>query len=1027
MDWNMWAWRKRGSEESAWRGVARATLLNAVREELMHETIHAIASTGLVDRIGMWLEQDLPGSSNGNAAEVLRGLIWERNEDRTPSEWERLALQSPVPHDLLTSGSSVEQELDSAATIPVFGPLIGLHRVLWTPVQGRNRLRGVLLTGSQKRNAQLPRELAESLAAELALALELEDAQRFGRHRQADLHFTRETLGAIAGGHSIDAVLSEIAANCAALFEGPEENSGFAMIGYSSAPLADSSNPADVDFAWKSGDAAWTSAAAREPLLGLWQTALQTEQVAGIEPPVVSAGGLARLVAIPLRDAEEKLGVLLAGIPRHASSLHTLARLELRAALAGAALERRKVNAERLRQAAQRQTLLQNSAEATILLDARGMIAGVNLTARILLEETPEPRGPWQKEGSPPNGGSDTAWYIGGRLRQIFCAREHSRIEEWLRHALAPDQAATSEPPARVEAELLTGARVRLHTPLPLGDDLVAIVLDPAVSHDAALKHSRSEAELQHLLEWVEEGVLLFDTSQTIRAMNTRFAQILGLSAQEASSCSTLEDLIEQLAARAPEPQAFAVRWRELARAAEGASREEVPLARPVPRVLERSLRPVFDSTGRRLGRVEIYRDLTAQRVFQAKLLQTEKLAALGQMITGVAHELSSPLTSILGYSQRLLVRNDLAGRTAEARQIYQEAERASAILRQLLLTARETQPERKRVALNQVVRKAMELQRFGSAAEKINIELDLEEALPFVLGDGGQLQQVLMNLIGNARQAISGENRPGTIRLRTSRSGSNRVHLQVSDDGPGIPAVILARIFDPFFTTKAAGEGTGLGLSIVLSVVREHGGQVHVTNLPRGGVTFTVELPAAAEVANGSGPQRSSGEETARPALPSAISQRRRPHLARPLAARAGHRGGRVLVIEDEPTVARLIADVLEDEGLRVDVLLDGRDALARASREPYNLVICDMKMPGIDGQHFYRSLLEAHSPLQDRFLFVTGDILAPQTQEFLQRNHIPYVAKPFRVEELLEKTSSLLDRQVTRAGRAAAGKKGL
>jgi signal transduction histidine kinase/ActR/RegA family two-component response regulator len=1025
----MWAWRKKTSEQRAWRGVARATLLGGAREALLHETIHALAITGLVDRIGVWLEEDLPVSADASAAEVLRGLIWEKDEDHTPSEWERLALQSPVPRDLLISGSSVEQELDSAAAVPVFGPLIGLHRVLWTPVQGRNRLRGVLLTGSQKKHARLPRELAESLAAELVLALELEDEQCLAQHRQTDLRLSRKILAALVDGHSTDIVLSRIAASCTELFGGPDASGGFAVIAQLFATLTALQGgvlkPADLDFGWDSGDAAWTHAVEREPLLGLWQKALQTGQVVGIEAPHPTASGLARLVAIPLGEAEQKSGVLVAGVPRSASSLHTLERLELRASLAAAALERRKVNAERIRRASRRSTLLENSAEATVLLDGRGVIAAVNLPARILLEETCPPHDSSQKEASQTDV-NDSAWYIGGHLQQLFRAREHSRLEEWLGRVLALDRVVASESPSRFEAELLTGVRVRLHAPLPLGDDLVAVVLDPVASQAAASEQTRSEAELHHLLEWVEEGVLLFDASQLIRGMNTRFAQIVGLTTEEASSCSTLEDLIEQLAARASEPQAFASRWRELARGAEGANREELSLARPVPRVLERSLRPVLDAAGHRLGRLEIYRDLTAQRVFQAKLRQTEKLAALGQMITGVAHELSSPLTSILGYSQRLLVRNDLAGRTVEARQIYQEAERASAILRQLLLTAREAQPERKRVALNQVVQKAMELQRFDSAAEKTRIALDLDPSLPFVVGDAGQLQQVLMNLIGNARQAISAEGRPGTIHLRTSRSGSARVQLQVTDDGPGIPPAILARIFDPFFTTKPAGEGTGLGLSIVLSVVREHGGQVHVSSLPGTGATFTVELPVAAEVPAGSDPQPSSDKERARPPLRPAIGQGGRPHPAHPPAIRASHRGSRVLVIEDEPTVARLIADVLEDEGMRVDVLLDGRDALARASREPYDLVICDMKMPGVDGQQFYRSLVEVHSPLQNHFLFVTGDVLASQTQEFLQRNRIPHVAKPFRVEELMEKTNNLLDGQLARAGRAAAGQDG-
>ena len=141
-----------------------------------------------------------------------------------------------------------------------------------------------------------------------------------------------------------------------------------------------------------------------------------------------------------------------------------------------------------------------------------------------------------------------------------------------------------------------------------------------------------------------------------------------------------------------------------------------------------------------------------------------------------------------------------------------------------------------------------MDLQRFGSASEKIRIELDLDPTPPFVTGDSGQLQQVLMNLIGNASQAIVQAGRAGTIRLRTARNGDRRMVLQVIDDGPGIPQAILARIFDPFFTTKPPGVGTGLGLAIVLSVVREHGGQVSVSSPPAGGSAFTVELPVEAE-----------------------------------------------------------------------------------------------------------------------------------------------------------------------------------
>jgi len=399
------------------------------------------------------------------------------------------------------------------------------------------------------------------------------------------------------------------------------------------------------------------------------------------------------------------------------------------------------------------------------------------------------------------------------------------------------------------------------------------------------------------------------------------------------------------------------------------------------------------------MGRIELYRDLTAQRVFQAQLLQTEKLAALGQMVTGVAHELSNPLTSILGYAQRLLLRNDAGRNFEELRKIFSEAERAGAILRRMLLASRETSPERRPVSLNQLVQRTIELQRFSLAAERIHLEVSLDAGLPNVLGDAGQLQQVLINLIGNSRQAIESQSNGGTIRVRTHRTEDNRVRLEISDSGPGISESIMARIFDPFFTTKPAGVGTGLGLAIVLSLVREHGGQVHVAS-PRGsGAVFTVELPVAERrAARGT-------EAMMTKILPTLVpNEARTVLLARDAAVQ------RVLVVEDEPTVAQLIADVLRDEGFEVETLLDGRDAPEKILRGTFDLIICDMKMPNLDGQSLYDSLAPARKAVQARFLFVTGDVMGAKTQAFLVKNHVPHVAKPFRVEELLEKVHQVL-----------------
>jgi two-component system NtrC family sensor kinase len=601
---------------------------------------------------------------------------------------------------------------------------------------------------------------------------------------------------------------------------------------------------------------------------------------------------------------------------------------------------------------------------------------------------------------------------------EFFRAGDRERVEAWVRAALdrAPMSHDAGVEPIR--AELHNGANVRLRLAKSTHGPATVILLESLAAGDSTGPAFHAGIELHNVIEWLEEGVVLFDTQDNIRAINTRFEQMAGLAPEESGRFETLEGLLGRLERHVVDPARFAQRWRELARTIEGGVREEVQMTHPSPRILERSARPVLDPLGRLLGRVEIYRDLTAQRAFQSKLLQTEKLAALGQMVSGIAHELSNPLTTIVGYAHRLLARPDAPGRAEEVRQIYQEAERAGTILRQLLLNARETLPERRLVSVNQIVQHAIDLRRFTLAAEKIRVEVDLDPALPFVEGDPGHLQQVLMNLLGNAQQALEQKGQGGTIKLSTRRVGERRVLLEIKDNGPGIPQAILARIFDPFFTTKPAGVGTGLGLAIVLSVVREHGGQVHVISPPMGGAIFQIELPAASDELQ-DGALRFPLPER-RNLLPDAVPVAARENGFAASARETG-KGARVLVVEDEPTVARLIADVLEDEGMQAEVLLDGREALQRAARQSFDLVICDMKMPGLDGQHFYKFLKRSGNPLRERFLFVTGDIVAAQTREFLEQNRVPHVAKPFRVEELTEKVRGVLKLQASNESTAA------
>ena len=1052
----------RKTEVPAAIGVARAANEGFSRRELLEKALRALSSDGRADRIGAWLEPGEPEGSDVHGAPSFSGMVWDRERGNMPAEWRRLSLEAPLPQEVLSSGRSVEQELEDGS-LPIIGPLMELRRAVWVPVERRGRLRGVLLAGSRSRHGEMPTGLLESAAAELALAMELEDEQCVARERQADLGVVRHVLAGLNGGAGPDAILGDMAANCtAAARDGNGLGAAFAAIGF----LAGSGNSAapEMDFRWKSGDPSWTLAIETSPGAGVWRRAIETRRVAGAESEGRGGRGSAvyggtryathertgegtrevmRIVAIPLEGDGKLIGVLVAGLDGQAASLAIVERLELRAAVAATALEVWKRAQEEIRQAAWRNALLERGPEAAILLDEQGRIAAVSAGAKMLLSEQ--------------QGRAVAGKQIGGasqRLMELFQSSDQPRVEAWASRALSPTVERRGErrsgPAELPEAVLSNGVRVRLRPATPAGGTFSVVTLETWRDADTAPANSRAEPELLGVLEWLDEGVILFDAQDKVRALNTRFLQIAGLKTSDAADLGNLDRLIFKLSEHVADPWSFAQRWRNLARGIDGGIREELEFVRPAQRIVQRLARPIVDGGGRKLGRVEIYRDLTARRGFQSRLLRTEKLAALGQLLTGVAHELNNPLTSILGYSQRLLQNERLSGNGREVRHIFEEAERATAILRQLLMNAHENKPELRTVALNQVVLQTIELQQAGLMHENIRVELDLDPALPLVHGDAGQLQQILMNLTGNARQALEQKGRGGTIKVRTRQIGDQRVLLEIADDGPGISAENMEHIFDPFFTTKPAGSGTGLGLAIVLGIVREHGGHVNVSSPPQGGAIFSIALRAAssafradetpwvrggrsgihaapeahAQVAVNHRAAAASGDKQSVQAEKSPGSEwprTRPPASIRPDASSLPRANNRILVVEDEPTVARLIADVMGDEGFHVDVLLDGREALEQAGRENYDLVICDMKMPGLDGQHFYKGLVQAGNRLSERFLFVTGDVVSQHTQRFMERHHLPHVAKPFRMEELKDQVHSLLELHFAGAARPA------
>jgi two-component system NtrC family sensor kinase len=503
-----------------------------------------------------------------------------------------------------------------------------------------------------------------------------------------------------------------------------------------------------------------------------------------------------------------------------------------------------------------------------------------------------------------------------------------------------------------------------------------------------------AEAAASALADSVPCGVLIFGSGGELRAVNGPFAEIMGRERGELLGLGSFDRLVERLSAGFAGPAEVAASWRERRELGE-ACWDEMVLVSPERKHLERYARPILDGLGRRAGWIEIYRDVTGRKLAEGKRPHTERMVALGQLVSSVAHELSNPLTSILGYAQ-LLLRREGPGRLTDAQHILQEAERASRIARNLLQFARGAPSERAAVDLNEVVRRALALRSYEMGLEEIEIELELDPHLPPVLGDAAQLQQVLLNLVVNSEQAIQHGRGRGHICLRTRCVSRDRLAVDVVDDGPGIAPEALPHIFDPFFTTKAAGVGTGLGLSIACGIAQDHGGTVTVDSQPGCGAAFTVELPVSAappaKTVSGAGLQSLAA--------------------VGPAAGAGPRRSERVLVIEDEPAVARLIADVLAEDGHRAEVVLDSREGLALIARKSYGLVICDLRMPYLGGRGLFQELLRRGHPLRRRFIFVTGDVLSPHVAEFLKSSGAPYLAKPFFIEELKEVVHRALDR---------------
>jgi PAS domain S-box-containing protein len=528
----------------------------------------------------------------------------------------------------------------------------------------------------------------------------------------------------------------------------------------------------------------------------------------------------------------------------------------------------------------------------------------------------------------------------------------------------------------RYECRFATpGAEERLlsvtNTPIRHGSAVVGVLgvaRDVTAERARAEALERSEARYERLVESAADAIFTLDTEMRFTSVNRALedatgrdrARLIGVSAMvicDPRDCETMREVLA--VALQGERRRVEVRY-------VGPGGEARPGSLIVAPILER---------GTVVGALGIIRDVTDEKRLVEELLQKEKLAAIGQLVSGVAHELNNPLAGMMAFSQLLLTQPTVDENQRRAlASIDVEARRAAKIVNNLLAFARRHQPEQQATDVNQILRDTLELRSYALRVQQIDVALLLDEAAPVTWADPFQLQQVFLNLLSNAEQALEGWSGTRRIDMRT-RWRDDIIEIRICDTGPGIPEDERADIFNPFLTARPVGKAASLGLSISAGIIREHGGEILVTSEPGAGAAFTIVLPFVAPPLQKIEPER--------PVLPTPAQRR-------------------VLVVDDEPALRSALALFLRSLGHHVDVAGSGADALAAAGSARYDAILLDMRMPDMPGDAVYDELARRDPDQAARVVFVSGDVHSDAVRSLLARTGRTCISKPFILEDV-------------------------
>ncbi|MBC8281877.1 MAG: PAS domain-containing protein [Chloroflexi bacterium] len=398
---------------------------------------------------------------------------------------------------------------------------------------------------------------------------------------------------------------------------------------------------------------------------------------------------------------------------------------------------------------------------------------------------------------------------------------------------------------------------------------------------------------------------------------------------------------------------------------------------------------PIRDEAGdvyRMGGFVE---DITERKDADLKLSESQRLASIGELSAGVAHEINNPLTSIVLYSQMLLD-DDISDSTRNSLQVVSsQAYRAAKIVRNLLQFARKSDPEKRPLSIDGLIRRSLEMKSHEFRVNSISVVDEIPEGLPLIMMDEHLILQVLLNVLTNAEQACVSTHGKGVITVSATTDG-DIIDVKIHDDGPGIPPEQLSKIFQPFFTTKETGVGTGLGLSVSHGILSQHEGNIWAESSPESGSTFHIELPLTGIE-----------DTTLAPSTPQATP-----------IIRSNKSTSHVLLVDDEPDLRLVLSRQLELRRYNVDQAGDGEEAWRKLQLFDYDCILLDLRMPGLGGQGLYERIQEMHPELIKLIVFITGDTVNPATKNFLGSVTNPVLSKPFDFRELEQLVVSVIDR---------------